>query len=213
MKQDTPEEMLAKIDAFNAKVRDLVYSIPDEIEEIPDDIKNQIELIKKEKEDYIKNYIKSVMPNTMIVDKAVEYKGQPPFTYYDETNIYCLDMLANLQENLTSQAFLDAYHSGHLYVFDRLFVNLCFDNEDDAYDFYDDNLWDLLPYKYFYQYTYAGNRAIERYIDECKQGLHDKKGSLEKTISSYVDELNPFDDVFEFETQTRGTLYRYRIKL
>jgi hypothetical protein len=189
-----------KIYSYNTRIKELNQLCPWPMP-LPEDIKEQIDKIIRDKEDYIL----SIKPIEKPSQKP-EYKLQNSYSYYDPTNLYCVEMAKKLKGK-KQKSFSKAFSLGHFYVFDLDFIKTLFEDEDDAYDFFD-YLRDYLPYNYYHQYNYAGNKAIERFIEECKQNLHNEPGTLEKIIIKYCDDLNHLYGEVELETQTRNVLFK-----
>jgi hypothetical protein len=202
---------------YDQIVKDILSTV-DKKEEPSDFLKELIQKVDKQQEEWISSFGQGNKDFTFIKDpygkvlissvigygtpkikiekkiKTPEYTKLEEYITYDKNNLYCVDMFNELKGKTNSSTFLKAYNSGHRYVFDIDFME-----ELTGKDLY----WDLIdeiPYECNAQFSYGAAQAVGRFIDECKQGIHQKPGSMEDILNSYSLDV-------DLETETKELIW------
>jgi len=142
------------------------------------------------------NVLKTIQKKNFLINQKPEHKKLDEYTFFDDQNLYCVDMLLYLNKEKNVTAFLQAYNNGHKYVFDSEFIDqLSGENSNLYFELVQD-----LPYDSHCQFSYRAAKAVERFIEECKKGIHKEPGTMQTILDSYSTDV-------DLETETRELIF------
>jgi hypothetical protein len=142
------------------------------------------------------NVLETIQKKNLLINQKPEYKKLDEYTVFDDQNLYCVDMLQYLKEEINVASFLQAYNNGHKYVFDIEFIDKIGDENSNLYF----ELVQDLPYDSHRQFSYGAAKAVERFIEECKKGMHKEPGTMQTILDSYSTDV-------DLETETRELIF------